>query len=175
MKKSPSKPAIRLLLALVATLAFATASSAAETSPTPRVRASKTCEPTEVMSLFDQMAALCPCDNSWQSHRFYKACLRRAQRTIMKYSGNTLRRSCIKVAFRCGALSTCAESQAKVTCSFPTGGKCVSGVCGSDPAQACTSNEDCASSCTTADSRADCEGDGGTAGTGACCSFDPLP
>lgn len=155
------------LLAGVIALAPARAAAAPD-APTP-ARGSKTCDTALVQSLIDEMEAACPCQGGWDVKRHYKSCLRKAQRTIMKASGNTLRRSCIKFAFRCGALSTCGEPGGVVTCSTPSGGKCLYGLCSDDIGRACTTNADCVGSCNLADDSAACAKTGGTSAAGSCC------
>lgn len=160
-----SNPAFFLLagpLLLVPVLA------GAASSPQP-VRGSKTCDTALVQSLIDEMATLCPCPGDWDVKRQYKSCLRKAQRTIMKASNNTLRRSCIKTAFRCGSLSTCGEDAGVVTCSVASGAKCLYGLCSDDIGRACTTNADCIGSCNLVKTEADCTRVGGVAGTGSCC------
>ncbi len=159
-------PPLALPIVIGALLLLAPTQSAAAPSP---ARGSKTCETALVQSLIDQMAALCPCDGNWDVKRQYKACLRKAQRTIMKDSNNTLRRSCIKMAFRCGSLSTCGEEAGVVTCSLPNAPKCLYGLCSDDIGRACTTNGDCVGSCNLADSSADCARAGGVSAPGSCC------
>lgn len=161
----PRRPMVAATLVVGLLLAVAPATAA----PTPAVRGSKICETALVQSLIAEMEVACPCEGDWGVKRKYKACLRKAQRTIMKASGNTLRRSCIKSAFRCGSLSTCAEPDAVVTCSVPSGGKCLYGLCSDDIGRACTTNADCVGSCNLSKDASECAKAGGTSAGGSCC------
>jgi len=160
----PMNKAVMLLTAIV--LLGTPRAHASEVAP---ARGPKTCDTALVQSLAAEMETACPCQGNWGVKRHYKACLRKAQRTIMKASNNTLRRSCIKFAFRCGSLSTCGEDAAVVTCSTSNAAKCLYGLCADDIGRACTTNADCIGSCNLVDSAAECARVGGVAGTGSCC------
>jgi len=163
-----SRHPLRIVAAPVLAGLLLLVSSSASAAPAP-VRGPKTCDTALVQSLISEMEVLCPCESDWQVKRRYKACLRKAQRTIMKASGNTLRRSCIKTAFRCGSLSTCGEPDEAVVCSYATGAKCSYGLCSDDIGRTCTTNADCVGSCNVAKTSLDCSRAGGVPGGSSCC------
>jgi hypothetical protein len=156
----------RISAGLVFLFALVLASHPAHAARGPRI-----CPLDQVGAIFAQLDASCPCGDA-TSKRTYRKCVRLAGHEIMKASGNTLPRNCLRPALRCGNQSTCGVAGA-VTCHRDKPSVCVSGVCGHDATISCATDQDCVLSvCDVRSSAANCDDDGGTAGApGTCCAF----
>lgn len=120
----------------------------------------KVCDEAAVAMAQEAIAAACPCEGltdadgnvvPWRNHGKYVRCVAHATRDLVRASGKTMSRRCLRDAVRCAARSTCGRDEDAVTCSAEDSGECeiVSSV-------------------------AACEEQGGTAGTGSCCNPVPL-